>query len=293
MDERPEPATPRAPRDRRGALLAEARAAAARRPVDLLAQWSADSTVRPSPVDLRTSVALDALALQSAPAYDALLLSPVAPLGSASALAPTSQDRTLSTIRPSEVVSDPTNVLALEAARRLRAAPGEPVRLATVHQTLRMQDAPADPGRTRHFRLFALADAGRARPDDGFEVETVIAQLAVHRRLLDAGAREMGLRFAEPAALVRTGARHEALGARIEAAVRAEFPEVAVRRAPLEGGYYGGLRIGYGVHGIDGVFWDVVDLGRFDWVARLTSDRRHRFVASAIGIQLLPLLAAG
>lgn len=293
MDEPPAPATPRAPHDRRGALLAEARAAAARRPVDLLAQWSADSTVRPSPVDLRTSVALDTLALQSAPAYDALLLSPVAPLGSASALSPTSQDRTLSTIRPSEVVSDPTNVLALEAAARLRAAPGEPVRLATVHQTLRMQAAPADPGRTRHFRLFALADAGRARPDDGFEIEAVIAQLAVHRRLLDAGAREMGLRFAEPAALVRVGARHEALGARIAAAIRAEFPEVAVRRAPLEGEYYGGLRVGYGVHGVDGVFWDVVDLGRFDWVARLTSDRRHRFVASAIGIQLLPLLGAG
>lgn len=279
------------PHDRRGELLAEARAAAARRPAELLAQWSADSTVRPSPVDLRTSIALDALALAAAPAYEGLLLSPVAPLGSASALAPTSQDRTLSTIRPTEVVSDPTNVLALEAARRLRSAPTEPVRLATVHQTLRMQDPPARPGRTRHFRLFALADAGRARPDDGFEVEAVISQLAAYRRLLDAGARDLALRFERPAAVVRTDGQGEALGARIEAALGAAFPEVELRRAPLEGVYYGGLRVGYGVHGADGLFRDVVDLGRFDWLARLTSDRRSRFVASAIGIQLLSMLA--
>jgi hypothetical protein len=33
-----------------------------------------------------------------------------------------------------------------------------------------------------------------------------------------------------------------------------------------------------------------VDLGRFDWVASLTNDRRNRYVASAIGLQLLPLL---
>ena len=73
-------ARPRGPHDRRGERLAEVRAGAARRrPADLLAQWTKDSTVQPSPMDLRTSVALDALALAAAPGYDALLLSPVAP----------------------------------------------------------------------------------------------------------------------------------------------------------------------------------------------------------------------
>lgn len=82
-----------------------------------------------------------------------------------------------------------------------------------------------------------------ARPDDAFEVDAVIAHLSVYRRLLDAGARELGLRFERPAALVRTD--------------------------------------------------DRLDLGRLDWAARLTSDGRNRFVASAIGIQLLPRLGAG
>ena len=96
-------------------------------------QWAS------SPVDLRTSVAYDALALDAAEGYEGLLLSPVTPLGSTSVLAPTSQDRTLSTIRASEVVSDPTNVLALESGRRLLADPSAHVRLCTTHQVLRMQ----------------------------------------------------------------------------------------------------------------------------------------------------------
>ncbi|MEL4318716.1 hypothetical protein WJX64_06870 [Leifsonia sp. YIM 134122] len=54
-----------------------------------------------------------------------------------------------------------------------------------------------------------------------------------------------------------------------------------------------GLRIGYGVYDRAGRFHEIVDLGVFDWVAQLTSNRRHRFVASAIGLQLLPVLFSG
>ncbi|MBM7503650.1 hypothetical protein ACFPER_09210 [Agromyces aurantiacus] len=294
--EPPPPSQPDPPvaHDRRGALLADARVrAAGRRPAELLAQWRQDDTVAPSGVDQRTSVALDALALEAAPDYDALLLSPVAPLGTASRLAPTSQDRTLSTIRPTEVVSDPTNVLALEAARRLQEAPGRDARLCTVHQVLRMQAAPAGEGHTRHFRLFAIADAGRARPEHAFEVEAVIAQLRVHRRVLELAVERHGARCSAPRAVVRSDRAHDALGERTAVAIARAFSDVDVVRAATESAYYGGFRVEYGVHDADGSFVGLVDAGRFDWVALLTSDRRHRFVASAIGVQLLALLLPG
>lgn len=54
--------------------------------------------------------------------------------------------------------------------------------------------------------------------------------------------------------------------------------------------YYHGLQVGYGVNTASGDFVEIVDLGLFDWVEEVTSNRRHRFVASAIGIQLLALL---
>ena len=279
------------PSDRRGELLAGARdEAARRRPADLLARWSTDATVGPSPVDLRTSVAYDALALDAAEAYEGLLLSPVTPLGSTSVLAPTSQDRTLSTIRASEVVSDPTNVLALECGRRLRADPTAHVRLCTTHQVLRMQPTGREPGRTQHFRLFVMADAGPGLADDGFEVAAVVAQLEAYRRMLDTAGLTHAVHWERPAAIVRSDGTSPALADRVVAALRAAQPDVEVRTEPLVSDYYHGLRVGYGVHTRSGDFVEIVDLGLFDWVAQLTSNRRHRFVASAIGIQLLALL---
>ncbi|MDR6905146.1 hypothetical protein J2X63_000832 [Agromyces sp. 3263] len=294
MSESPRRIRRESPSDRRGELLAAARdEAAGRRPADLLHQWSTDATVGPSPVDLRTTVAYDTLALDAARDYEALLLSPVAPLGAASVVAPTSQDRTLSTIRASEVVSDPTNVLALEAARRLQVDPRQEVRLCATHQVLRMQPVAGGEGHTRHFRLFVLADAGAGLADDGFEVAAVAAQLAVHRRMLDAAASARGLDWERPLAIVRTDGTLPALGKRVTAAIAASQPDVEVRAETLASTYYHGLRLGFGVHDRAGAFREVVDLGVFDWVAQLTSNRRHRYVASAIGIQLLPLLFGG
>jgi len=281
-----------APSEARAELLAAARGfAARRRPADLLAQWADDPTVRPSHVDARTSARLDVIALEAASEYAALLLSPVAPLGSNSVVAPTSQDRTLSTMRTTEVVSDPTNVLALEAATRLVEDPDTDVRLCAAHQVLRMQPPPSGRGRTQHFRLFALADAGRGRPSDGFEVDAVVAQLAAHDRLIRAAAATEGYVADGPTAIVRTDDRSPALAERITAALAVAMPRVAVRTERLSSSYYAGLRVGFGVHDAAGEFLEIVDLGAHDWVAGLTGNRKHRFVASAIGIQLLPLLA--
>lgn len=113
-------------------LLALARGQAAKRSArDLVRQYASDRFVQPSVLDLRLAHKLDALALEAAHDFDALLLSPLAPLGTCSVVAPTSQDRTMTTTRGSEVVSDPTNVLALECARRLKANPHAHVRLCT------------------------------------------------------------------------------------------------------------------------------------------------------------------
>jgi hypothetical protein len=280
------------PSSRRGDLLALARDhAGSRRPADLVSQWMTDATVGPSQTDQRTATAYDALALESAADYEALLLSPVAPIGTNSVIAPTSQDRTLTTTRGSEVVSDPTNVLALECARRLRVDPRTPVRLCTAHQVLRMQRVAAGPGHTQHFRLFSLAEAGPGLADDGFEVQAIVAQLGAYRRMLDSAAQAHGLVWDRPVATIRTDDRLPAIAERVRAAVHADQPDVDVRLEPLESSYYGGLRILFGVHGRDGVLREWIDLGVFDWVAQLTSNRRQRFVASAIGLQLLPLLA--
>ena len=95
------------------------RRAARRTPRDLLAQWAHDRFTQPAALDPRRMLAIDAVLFEAATGFEALELSPLAPLGVCSRMAPTSQRRVVSALRGTEVVADPTNVLALECARRL------------------------------------------------------------------------------------------------------------------------------------------------------------------------------
>ena len=97
----------------------------ARRPADLVEQWDRDRFVQPAIVDQRSLVEVDRHLLAAAAAFESIELSPVAPLGVCSTMGHASQNKVLSALRGTEVVSDPTNVMALECARRLRRDPGD------------------------------------------------------------------------------------------------------------------------------------------------------------------------
>jgi hypothetical protein len=95
-------------------LLEVARArAAGRGPADLVEQWDRDRFVQPALVDQRSLVEVDRHLLAAASAFESMELSPVAPLGVCSGMGHASQNKVLSTLRGTEVVSDPTNVMAL------------------------------------------------------------------------------------------------------------------------------------------------------------------------------------
>ena len=95
----------------------------------------------------------------------------------------------MSTVRKSEVVSDSSNVLALECALRRRdlargdPASEEPVRLAASHRLLRAQ-AYDDPHLWAHFGAFALCSAGRARGRSGFEQDELVWHARFYLRAL-------------------------------------------------------------------------------------------------------------
>lgn len=271
-------------------LLALARRQAARRsPADLLAQLRRDAFVQPSALDQRTLHRLDGLALDLAHDFEALALSPVAPLGACSALAPTAQDRTLSAARGTEVVSDPTNVLALVAADRLTAKARDDVRLCTVHQVLRAQPIPPQSGFSRHFRLFATLEAGRARADDGFEVAAIARHVALYDALFDAAAA-LGCAAPGRRATLYVAAGREVLARRVRERLAATVPHVTLVEESFASRYYDGLRVFFGARAASGEHVPLADVGLFDWVARLAGNRKLRCVASGFGLQLLPLV---
>jgi hypothetical protein len=265
-----------------------ARQAARRRPSELVGQLERDGFVQPSAIDLRTSLAFDHVALDVASAFEAVLLSPLAPLGVCSVVSPTHQDRAVSAIRGSEVVSDPTNVLALECARRLAGDRDAHVRLCTIHQVVRAQRFPPRLGWSQHFRLFALAEAGLAQPDHAFEVAAIVDHIALFERLMDA-FESLGCRFPGRRATLHASPSRQACAARVRERLAAALPEVEIVEVPLESNYYDGVRVLFGAHDVSGNYVPLCDTGLFDWMAKLTSNRRMRLVASGLGIQLVPL----
>jgi hypothetical protein len=135
------------PADLQSLLLEVYRRRVARRtPAAVLADYQANRFVRPtrgSPVRLTDWEKTCWAQLPSE--FEPVALSPVCPLGTCAAVAPVVQDWSVATARSTEVVSDTTNVLALECAlrrremRRARTRSTEAVHLAASQRVLRAQ----------------------------------------------------------------------------------------------------------------------------------------------------------
>jgi len=265
--------------------VAEARAAG-RRPAELVEQWDRDRFVQPALVDQRSLIDVDRHLLAAALAFESIELSPVAPLGVCSIMGHASQNKVLSALRGTEVVSDPTNVMALECARRLRRDPAAVVRLATSHRCVRAQEIPKRPGLTANFRIFCLVSAGLERQNHAFVVEAIAEQMTIMLDALDQLERH-GFAFPDRRITVLATEENAALGDRIAATLG----RPAVARALLEHPYYNnGLRFQMSARSSGGIEIPLIDGGAFDWVAKLTSNRKAGYVASGLGSQLVPLL---
>lgn len=267
-------------------LLAVIEARAARRtPAMVRQQWENDRFVQPSAIDQRTLNHLDSHLLAAASEFEALELSPVAPLGACSSVALTSQNRIVSTARGTEVVSDPTNVLALECAKRLRAAPEAVVKLATSHRCVRAQPVPKRPGFSQHFRMFCLASAGHEQKDHAFLTGALIKHIRTHLAALDR-LEQNGYHFPDRTLRLLATPERMHLAQRIAAAITG-LPVVVTR---LEHHYYDGLRFMLEVSTPPGDVVPFIDGGAFDWLRKLLANDRMVLVASGMGSQIAAYL---
>lgn len=279
------------PTDLQTLLLAvAARRAARRSPADVLADYERNRFFGAAEVTPPDYAAWDAAAASRLSGrFEALALAPMTPLGTSSVVASVDQDWSVPTMRTGEVVSDPTNVLALEAALRrralLRADPRDPalVHLATTHRVVRPQRA-ADPKLRAHFVMFALVSAGRDRGGHATEAAAVAAHLDVllgSFRALAAPATRLVVSYT-----IRTESRDDArLAALRDAAARhgAEVEEEPDRAAAR--GYYAGFCFHVWAEPPGGERLQLADGGVTDWVARLLSNSKERTLISGCGVE--------
>ncbi|HXU30184.1 MAG TPA: hypothetical protein VN851_06380 [Thermoanaerobaculia bacterium] len=265
---------------------------ARRTPAEILAQYERAAMIRPAAVDPRALLEIERAAFDSADGFEALDLSPVAPLGLNRVLGEIDQNNCLAAVRSAEVLADPTTVAALECARRRRAGERETIRLCSRSRALRFQ--PFDgPGFSPHFGLFSLVTSGRVRGTLEFEIENLREHLRIYLDFLVRLAR-LGYTFSPVEVRISETGRDESALERAETEVipplAESFPGVAfVLDREREQGrhYYSGLCLRIDATDPRGQRLNLADGGFADWTRRLLSNAKERLLVSGIGIQLI------
>jgi hypothetical protein len=280
------------PTDLQSLLLEVYRRRAARISVSCLAQqYAANRFVKLANTSPQEVLEFDRLAYSLLPAgFEAVELSPLAPLGSCSVLGTVDQNNTVATIRNTEVCADSTNVLALECARRRQdkaRVPGD-TRLCASHRLLRGQVF-SGAASFAHFRAFCMCTAGRDRGSHRFEIATLHEHVDFYLRLLRS-SREIGAvvgairvtftPFAEgwPGIL-----EHEVMPELAALHKEIAFSLDVDREAGRA--YYS--RAGFQIYASDraGTEFFLVDGGFTDWTEKLLNNRKERLLISGLGTE--------
>lgn len=262
-------------------------------PAELLRAYQQNRFVQPAEVDAIQFAEwrLDWLRAARTAGFEPLELSPVAPLGSCSAVATASQHKIISALRGTEVVADATNVLALESAaqRKQQGFPKEVLRLSATHRHVRAQEVPKVPGFSAHFSILGLTSAGRDTGDFEFERENLRQHIQFYRAFLE---EKLGLRPVR-VKLLPTAAPSGA-GSDVLHVVRAflektepHWPLEVAAASQQEQRYYAGLQFKIAVTLPGAGEVEIADGGFTDWTQRLTGNRKERFLISGIGLEFL------
>ena len=271
------------------------RRAAARAPRDLLADHTGNRFCRASVVDARALAEWDRVACAALPPeFDVVELSPLAPLGACSVVASVSQHKVVSSARGVEVLSDGSNVLALECALRRRAGrrtrADTPVSLAASARVVRAQQF--EGARSfAHFRLFHLCSAGRDAGASRFVIDALVEHVGIQLRALRAFLGDsVPLRVV--LTVLDTHRSRDASPEHVVTRLRREHAGVDVGIDPEREsgrGYYRSVRCKVFAE-VAGEWVDVGDGGDVDWTAQLLSDRRERLFISGVGSERVAML---
>jgi hypothetical protein len=264
-------------------------------PSSLLSDFESNRFVQISAVSPTTLLRWEQIAFAYLPhEFQPIALSPVCPLGTNSVIATIDQNWAVATARNTEVVSDSTNVLALECALRrrelLHVNPKSyaSVHLATSHRLLRAQRYEGSKS-VVHFSSFALCSAGRDKGNLQFE----LAALRLHVSFYLAALRAF-LGQSTPLRLSVTNLgsnKHvELIETRLLTPIRTEFEGIACmfdEHRTSGRRYY--LDVCFHIQAMapSGQRLELVDGGAVNWTQKLLSNAKERLVISGIGSERL------
>lgn len=266
-----------------------------RTPSDVLLDYRSDRFVKPSLASPRNLSVWDQIAYSYLPdSFTAITLSPLCPLGTNSVVAPVDQNWAISTSRNNEVVSDSSNVLALECAIRrhelLRSNPKSDgqVHLATSHRLVRAQKYES-PQSYSHFASFVMCSAGRDEGNFSFELAALEMQIRFYLRALRAylGSEvQLIVTFTDFESKLPNGF----LEGRFLPSIAEDSKRVECRidnQRTRAKGYYTDFAFLLHVVRGSGEEMEVLDGGSVDWTQKYLSNAKERLIISGLGTERL------
>jgi hypothetical protein len=250
-------------------------------------QFLTNRFVRSSLVEGKTFTDFDSTAFKLLPAgFESIELSPVAPLGCCSVIAPVNQNNIVSTIRNTEVCSDNTNVMALECVRRRRNNPHKTVKLCSSFRVLRAQKF-SEPAAFAHFRVLSLCTSGRDRGNFGFEIESVTEHVQYYLNLIKYSAQR-GYHTDRTDVILtafdknkRSVVENEIIQPLAKKNSRVRF-DLDHNRTEARG-YYVSFAYRIYVSDQSNQRFLIVDGGLADWTQKLLSSKKERLLISGFG----------
>ena len=126
-----------------------------------------------------------------------------------------------------------------------------------------------------------LATAGHERKDHGLLIEALAEHMRTHLRAMDR-LEQHGYAFSSRTVKLLATPERRSVAERIALAL----PGTPIVMETLEHDYYDGLRFMISARTAAGDDIPFIDGGTFDWMHKLTSNRKHVFVASGLGSQI-------
>lgn len=257
---------------------------------NILNDYKKNRFVSPAAIDtisfLKTEIQLLEVAKEHG--FKVMELSPLAPLGSTSGVALVDQNKIVSALRGTEVVSDATNVLALEAAldRKERKFDHTDCHYCASHRHVRAQTF-SGAGFTAHFKVFCLVSEGKDQGNFLFEKNTMVKHLTLYQDLfvkiyelprvhvvIKALQHNEEENFLAKSVIEELGGKFSKLDLSYE-----EVPSRDHR-------YYKSLRFSINFNHHESHI-NIGDGGFVDWAEKLTGNKKERMLTSGLGTELL------
>jgi hypothetical protein len=221
--------------------------------------------------------------------YKAVQLSPMAPLGSCSAVAFVDQNNIVSALRGTEVVSDATNVLSLKITEEFKIRKNNPlIKYCTTHRHVRGQYF-TNPAFSAHFGVFCMVSGGYDSGGYSFELDQLMDHITFYsNRLLTIFQKED--LFVIVDSRDKRGIFHTKLKNNIDSVK--ERIDCQFKALDEKNNYYETVRFKIFLK-YHGASIDLVDGGFVNWTQRILSNKKHRLLVSGTGLELIYKIKSG